>query len=255
MVTPQPHAAAAVHAAIKRRIWLFSIWSWPVGLVGFLFGFIVLAGFVPPPSPAWSAQEVAAFFTADLNKIRVGMLIAMFSSALLLPFYAVVSEEIKKIEGKPAMLARIQFGGAVILVTFFQIIALVWVTASYRPDINPEIIRAMNDFCWFVWSTLIPTYMIQYICMAIAGFMDTRAQPLWPRWAAYLNLWIAVTGAGGILAVFFKKGPFAWDGVVGFWIPVIVFAIGMCVTSVLLLRRHRLDESQPAESSPTFSRA
>jgi len=27
---------------------------------------------------------------------------------------------------------------------------------------------------------LIATYMIQYICMAIAGFMDMRPHPIWP---------------------------------------------------------------------------
>ncbi|MDB5969655.1 MAG: hypothetical protein JWQ90_2105 [Hydrocarboniphaga sp.] len=237
------------HDAVKKWLWMSCIWCWPIGVVGFFIGFALIAGFVPPPSPAWSAQELAAFFAGDLTRIRFGILIALFASSLLLPFYAVISAEIKKIEGKPSLLAPIQFGGAVILVAFFQIISLAWITASFRQDVSPEITRMLNDYCWFVWSTLIPTYSLQYVCMAIAGFMDKRAQPLWPRWASYMNLWIAITGAGGGLAVFFKKGPFAWDGLIGFWIPVLVFAIGMCVTTGLLLRRYKLDEAQPAGRS------
>lgn len=230
--------AQARHAQIKRRIWLCCIWAWPVCLLAFLIGFIGFAGFVPPPQPSWTALELASFFADNLTGIRVGILIAMFSAALMLPFFAVITEEMKDIEGKPALLARIQWGGAVMLMMVFQMICLFWLLASYRQDISPEITRMLNDYCWFNWSTFIPTFSLQYLCMAIAGFMDIRAVPLWPRWAAWLNLWVAVTGAGGVLAVFFKQGPFAWNGIVGFWIPVIVFAVAMCVTAYLLHRRY-----------------
>lgn len=232
---------------IKRRIWKFCVWSWPMAIVAFGIPFTFGARLVPPPPPSWSAQELGDFFAGNLTGLRIGVILAMFASALLLPFYAVVSAEIRKIEGSPGLLAQIQFGGAIILVAIFQIICLVWLTASYRPDIDPEITRMLNDFTWFCWSTFIPTYMLQYFCMAIAGFMDKRPHPLWPRWAAYLNLWVAVTGAGGVLAVFFKKGPFAWDGVIGYWIPVILFVVGMSVTTALLLRRGRYEDQARAD--------
>jgi hypothetical protein len=225
------------HSVIKRRIWLGAVWSWPVGAVIFGVSFVLIARFVPPVPPSWSAQQVADFYAAHTTSIRIGLLGAMFGSAFLLPFYAVVSAEIRKIEGKDALLAPIQFGGAIVLVTFFQIIGLLWLLASFRPEINPELVRTLNDYGWFVWSMLIPTYIIQFVAMAIAGFMDSRPDPIWPRWAAYLNLWVAVTGAGGVLAVFFKTGPFAWNGLVGFWIPLILFAIGMTVTTALFHRR------------------
>jgi hypothetical protein len=245
-MTTDVHSPPTVHPetlAIKRRLWMACVWAWPAAIVCFGIPFALVAGFVPPPNPSWSAERIAGFYADNLTGIRVGILCAMFASALLLPFYAVVSAEIRKIEGRPALLASIQWGGAVVLVTFFQIIALCWLAASYRQDTSPDITRMLNDYCWFVWSTLVPTYMIQYICMAVAGFMDRRVQPLWPRWSAYMNLWIAVTGAGGVLAVFFKTGPFAWNGVVGFWIPVIVFAVGMSVNTYLLLQRARYEES------------
>lgn len=245
----------AAHAAIKRRVWIVSIWCWPVCIVSFLIGFIGFAGFVPPPSPAWTAQELADFFAGNVTGVRIGILIAMFSAALMLPFYAVISEEIRDIEGKPALLASIQWGGAVMLMMVFQFISLCWLLASYRQDISPEITQMLNDFCWFNWSMFIPIFSIQYLCMALAGFMDIRERPLWPRWAAWLNLWVAVTGAGGVLAVFFKKGPFAWNGIIGFWIPVIVFVIAMCVTAYLLHRRHRLEETQAAGAVPSKAAA
>jgi len=231
------HQEMDSQAVVNRRVWLLSAWSWPMALVGFAIPFIVGAKLAPPPAPGWSAEELGNFFASNATGLRTGVLCAMFASALLLPFFAVVSAEIKKIEGPWGLLGQIQFGGAIILVTIFQLICLFWLTASYRPEISPEITRMLNDFCWFCWSSFIPTYMLQFFAMAVAGFMDKRTNPLWPRWAAYLNLWVAVTGAGGVMAVFFKAGPFAWNGILGFWIPVVLFVIGMSVTSYLIIDR------------------
>ena len=239
-------SAQARHAYYKRLVWLASIWSWPVCLIGVGITFILIGGFVPPPLPSSSAQEIAVFFTAEPMHIRIGAMGFLYFSGLTILFYSVISEEIKKIEGQPSLLARIQLGSAVILVTVFQILGLAWLLASYRTDTSPDIIRMLNDYCWFVWSMFIPTYMIQYLCVAIASFMDARDNPTWPRWAGWMNLWIAFGGAGGIAAVFFKDGPFAWNGIIGFWIPVIIFAAGNCVNSWLMHRRYTLDQVQSA---------
>ena len=221
----------------RRRTWMACIWSWPVCAVTFGISFVVVAGFLPPPLESASAADIAAFYDANRAAIRAGLIGAMFASSLLLPYFAVVSAEMRKIEGRNALLAPIQFGGAVILTAFFQIICLFWLLASFRPEVSPEIIRAFNDYGWLVWTMLIPTYSMQFVCMAIAGFIDNRPQPIWPRWAAYMNIWVAVIGAGGVLAVYFKSGPFSWNGIIGIWLPVALFVIGMTVNTWLLHRR------------------
>jgi hypothetical protein len=210
----------------------------------FLLFFGVIAGFVPPPRESWSAQRIADFYAANRTAIRIGLIGSMFASTLLLPFFTVVSSEMRKIEGRDALLAPIQFGGAVVLVTFFQIIGLLWLLASFRPGSDPDVIRACNDYGWLVWTILIPTYSLQFICMAVGAFIDGRPDPVWPRWAAYANLWVALAGAGGICAVFFTHGPFSWNGIVGFWTPVVVFALGMTM-NMALLHRHAIRGAAP----------
>jgi hypothetical protein len=232
-----------VPEATRRRIWSACLWCWPVCLVGFAFCFVIVAGFVPPPRESWSAQRIAQFYADNRTAIRVGLIGSMFFSALMVPFFTVISAEIRKIEGRVSMLAPIQFAGAVILVMFFQLIGLFWLLSSFRPEADPQIIRLTNDFCWLVWTILIPTYSLQFVCIAIAGLLDARPSPAFPRWSAYMNLWVAITGAGGVMAVFFKTGPFSWNGIVGFWIPVVAFLVGMSVNMVLLLRRTRYESS------------
>jgi hypothetical protein len=230
-------------ALFQKRLWKACIYCWPVCLITFLIFFLPIAGFIPPPKENWSAERLAQFYADNLTGIRIGLIGSMFASALMLPFFTLISAEIKKIEGRVSLLAPIQFGAAMILVAFFQIIALFWLVSSLRPGRDPEVIRAFNDYGWLVWTILIPTYSLQFVCMAVAGFMDRRPEPIWPRWASYVNIWVAITGAGGVLAVFFHTGPFSWNGVMGYWIPVIVFAGGMTMTAVLLLKRMKYEES------------
>ncbi|HEX6391644.1 MAG TPA: hypothetical protein VFZ89_19420 [Solirubrobacteraceae bacterium] len=235
--------------AAKHRIRMACIWSWVPCIVVFGISFGLIAGFLPPTGESWSAQRVAEFYAEDRTAIRIGLIGAMFGSALLLPFFTVVSREMRAIEGRDALLAPIQFGGAVVLVTFFQIICLLWLLASFRPEADAGLIRAATDYGWLTWTILIPTYMLQFIAMAIAGFIDPRPQPLWPRWAAYMNLWVATLGAGGICAVFFKTGPFSWNGIIGWWMPTLVFAVGMTVNMWLL---HRYAKMTACATAPAF---
>jgi hypothetical protein len=40
---------------------------------------------------------------------------------------------------------------------------------------------------------------------------------------------------GGGIAVFFKHGPFAWNGIIGFYAPLTVFFVWLVITTYLLL--------------------
>ena len=50
---------------------------------------------------------------------------------------------------------------------------------------------------------------------------------------AYLNLWVAVTFLPGAAATFFKHGPFAWNRLFDFWLPLTTFSLWIIVMGVL----------------------
>ena len=102
---------------------------------------------------------------------------------------------------------------------------MLWIAATVRSELEPSTIRLLDDLSWLIFVMVFPGYVLQLSCIAVASFMDRSARPLWPRWVGYLNLWIALSGGGGGLAVFFKQGPFAWNGLVGFYIPIGAFTI------------------------------
>jgi hypothetical protein len=80
------------------------------------------------------------------------------------------------------------------------------------------------------------TIFVQGLAITIAIFNDTSAKPVLPRWLGWFNLWAQIIYLPGILIPYFKNGPLAWNGLLAFWIPVVVFTIWLILISVMLLR-------------------
>lgn len=227
-----------------------AVWAGPVFIVLYAIFFWGVAGFIPPPGPSHSAGWIADFYDQNRTEIRVGQIGGLVASTLLFPFFAVISLEIARIERRSPILAIVQFAGAVLLIVFFAMCSMLWVTATFREELGAETVRVLNDFGWLVFVMVFPAYVMQMFCMALAGFIDKSPTPTWPRWSACFNLWVGFAGMGGGIAVFFKDGPFAWNGLIGFYVPLTVFAIWLVVTTVLLLRsldRQALDEPGVAD--------
>lgn len=223
-------------ALSRSSIERLAVWCGPAFLVLYLIAFVGIADFVPPISPSVSADDAAAFFDENRFRIRIGMVLSLVFSTILFPFFAVISVHIARIEKGRPILSLVQFGGATLLVVYFQLCSMIWITATFREDLGASTVRMLLDFGWLTFVMVFPAYVFQLGCVAIASFLDRSADPVWPRWAGYLNLWIAAAGAGGGLAVFFKQGPFAWNGAVGFYLPVIAFVLWLGVMTHLMLR-------------------
>ena len=81
-----------------RRMQLWCAYSVFGFIAVFLVGWVVLAGFVPPPSPTDSAQHIAAAYEERLVGIRVGLVLCIFASALLLPWGGAICAQMLRIE-------------------------------------------------------------------------------------------------------------------------------------------------------------
>jgi hypothetical protein len=67
------------------------------------------------------------------------------------------------------------------------------------------------------------------------------------RWVGYLNAWVAVLLVPGVLVLFFNTGPFAWNGVLVFWLAATAETIWF-VTMLVVLRR-AIDQQQAEEAN------
>lgn len=200
-----------------------ALWLTPASLILLGQALITLAAFIPPPSPLLGAEEVAARFRENPIGIRLGMILFMFCGTMLAPITAMYCLMIQRIEGRAGVLTYTQLVTGTIALMLFIPPTVVWSVAAFRPDRSPELILMLNDMGWLFFIMTVAPGVLQVIVLGIAILQDKRPVPLFPRWVGYVNLWAALVLAPGGLAAMFKTGPFAWNGLITFWIALPVF--------------------------------
>ena len=193
-------------------------------------GSFVLTGWLPPPSPGLTPDELTKIFSPDNVLMRIGVLSMCFFAPLFVAFAAVIATQLKRIEGPHHVMANLQFVSAAAGLCLFLVPGFIWLAISYRAGINPELIMVLNDLAWFMFLAGASPTILQWTCIGLAVIGDKSAHPIYPRWFAYLNFWLALGAVAGQVIPFVKSGPFAYNGLFGFWMVAAVFFIWVSCT-------------------------
>ncbi|MDT7645424.1 MAG: hypothetical protein QOC75_2424 [Pseudonocardiales bacterium] len=231
-------------------------WTAPVFLVMLLGGLLVLANFVPLPAPNLSAQQLADIFTSNPNKIRLGLVVAMLGTALMGPFTAVITVQLKRIEGahSPFAYAQLSLGVMIPVVIILPMTSLA--AAAYRGDRPPAVIQALSDQAWLLFVGAFYAFVIQLVVTGLAILRDGSERPVFPRWLGYLNFWCAIGSLPAAGLYFVMDGPLAWNGILSWWLPVVAFSVwvlSMFVTLLGAISRQQ-DEGQNLDPAGLNSR-
>lgn len=221
---------------MNTKAQLACAWSGIVFLGVVVAGWWLVAQFIPPHLPTAGADEIAAIYQANTVRIRAGTALALSGVGLLIPFAAVIAVQMKRIEGANAVLAYTQLTCSAVGVVVFLVPMMIWTAIAFRPERSPEIMLAMNDVAWLLFLMTMSPFCVQNIAIGVAIFLDKRAQPIFPKWAGYLNIWVAILFIPVGVITFFKTGPFAWNGILAFWLPLSVAGIWFVVMFFLLLK-------------------
>ena len=221
------------------------VWCGLVAMV-LMFTGLVVAQWLPPPRPTETAHQIAAMYHSHATVIRTGVLLCTFGAGLLGPFMAMIAVQLEKIEGRSPVSAYCQMtlGGLLILELIIPLMILA--TAAFRPDRSESAIQTLNDLGWLMLVGVVSTGVVELAVIGFAILGDAGDNPVFPRWGAALNLLCALAFAGGALSICFTTGPFAWNGLVAYWIPVFAFGFWILGMSILLLRAVARDEKDEA---------
>lgn len=232
------------------------LWACGIGFgVLFFVGLMPLSGFIPPPSPELTGAELMAEYGPRLNWVKLGIVVGLLGATLLVPWSALVSVQIARMEeGRRLPLwAIFSFLAGGVNAVAFILPFIFWAGAYYREGRSPELVQLISDITWLEFLLFFPTFSMQLICLAMAGLTQKQGPQVFPRWFCYLNLWMAVVGSTGVLCIFFFSGPFAWNGAIGFYLPVGAYVPFLLVTYVQFYRTIKAEkrhyEELEAESS------
>jgi hypothetical protein len=231
---------------MNTRLQRLCAWAGIPAAFVFFAGMLVMS-FLPPLSPAMTAEQVADVYQTYTTQIRAGAVLVIVSSMFAILFYAAISIRLRVMEGqKRPIMAYAQFIAGAANIQFFIMPGLLWVVAAFRPDRPVEITHALNDLAWIVAVLPWPITCIQTLICGIAILEYSSAPGAFPRWLGFFNIWIAVLFLPGALLPFFKTGPFAWNGLLSFWVPATVFGMWFILMQIMVLNAIRSEATAPS---------
>jgi hypothetical protein len=131
--------------AMEAKVQRVLIWSGPAMVVLWVGAFLLIAGFIPPHDPGKTAEQIVRIYAQRTDAIKIGMVVSMFGSALLVPWAVAISGQLKRIDGGHA-LANVQMVSCALLSLEFITPIGVWMAASFRFDArSAEVTQALND--------------------------------------------------------------------------------------------------------------
>lgn len=221
----------------KNLPWM--AWSGVAGIVVILLGQGVIAHFVPPPGPEDSRAQIVSLYVEHHDRIRIGLVVAIFGAALLGPWVTAIAIQMKRVEGAFAPLAWLQLMLGACLILEFLIPVMMWQAAAFRPGEDPEITYRLHDLASITYDGLPVTAALQTFALGLLILQNE--QRIFPRWLAYLSFWAGIGFLGGALNPLAKHGPFAWDGIIAWWLGLGIFGVWIGGVTWSLLRSPRSD--------------
>jgi hypothetical protein len=215
---------------------LICAWCGPAFVVLFLTFWGWIGGNLPPAGPDLSAQEIADHYRAANVTIRIGFVAAVVFMCLYMPWSAVLSARMARIEGKMRALAYVQLIGGALTVMVVSMSAAFWIAAGFRPERAPEITQMLHDMGWLTIDQLYFCTTLQMVAGAVVGLYDRSERPLFPRWVCWYAIWAGFTFLPASLTAFVKTGAFAWSGIASYYFPYFAWLSWFGLFSFYLIR-------------------
>lgn len=220
-------------------------------IYGIVLGYLL--DMIPPPDATMSAAEIARWYADQDTEIKLGATIASYTSAFMLPLWAVIGIQISRQEkGRPIWAVMAVAGGAMMSI-FLVLPPLFFGVAAYTPSRSAEVTALMHELGILTLVTTDQYYIFNWVAVIVICLRpQTARHSPFPRWFGYFSAWIATMFETGAIAFNTRTGPFAWNGLLVFWMPLTLFGLWIAVMSYLLLKALKL-QRQDAEAEMAVS--
>jgi len=228
------------------KIWRLCVYSGAIYATAGLIFWAAIAGFLPAPHESLRGEEIKDFFLADQTRIRVGMVGYISIASFYLIWSVLVARVMQRIEGTYGLLHRLEFFGgiATTFVTMFS--GVMWLAASFRtPERSAGEIQLLSDVGWFIFDMTFMVTTLQFVALGVVILRDRRPVPYLPQWTAWLCFLCAASFLPLVAMPFMTTGPFAWHGLMNYWVALgLFFAVIYTLTWYLRGAVRRIEEEE-----------
>ena len=173
----------------------------------------------------------------------------MLFGVLYLVWGVAIGKVMRAVECDNDVLSQLQVWGAGFTTLVLILPASLWLTAAFRPDVDPAILRTLYDAGWIFFDMAFSLTMLQLIPIGICFLHDQRPTKLMPAWVAWFTIWVGSMFLVFVFLPFFMDGPFSRSGVLNFWVEFNIFFWVMIVLSIYVLRAITILEREHVEAN------
>jgi len=207
--------------------WIFSALT-AVGWLG------IAHFYQPAPADLGLAGTHEWYSQINTTGTLIGCTLFYIAAGILVPGSIQFGIMLSKMEGRFPLwsLTTAVCGIFISLIIFFN--ACTWIVAAYRPEFGADVIQALNDWAWMGFLLGWFYLAVEMAASAIVELSDSRDVPMVPRPVAWATLAGAITLMTAAGPAFFKSGPFAYHGLLGFYLPVLIWGVYLNGTAYLM---------------------
>ncbi len=225
ILAPQPLAAPPpVEMSWRDNPKIELMLAWMVIIIFYnIFG-IVFFGVTrtqPPPPAWWDAAHVDHWF-----HIRHAGLLAGFGFMFLIAGFttapnALIAHSMRRMSVSPAFAYSYLIIYSLSAVPGMLLTCIFLVVGTMRLDRDPQLMSLLYDAGFLSFSGTMGIFLVGSVIWAIAILLDRNR--VLPKWFGYFNICNALTEVVVATCWIAKSGPFAWNGVISFYINMAVF--------------------------------
>ena len=213
---------------------LILFWTLPAVALIWISAFFLFPGFLHPMSPTMSAAEVAGFYRDEAARIRYSMILFNWFGVGLVPVVVLLALQVRRMAHRTPILSYSLIACAGGPPALFLIANMFWLLGAFRPDRAPDLTMLFNDLAWITFSVMVSYLIAQCLLLALAIYWDRNDTPVFRPWVAHFNVATAVALMPAAFTALALDGPFAWDGLLSFWLKNIAIATWIIVMGVVL---------------------
>jgi hypothetical protein len=235
----------------KLEMW-FAWWVIIVFYNIFTISFFVLSRTQPPPKAWWPLPRVVQWFDHNHTGILIGFAIVFLVAGLSLTANGLIAYSMRRMSVSRVFAYSYLIIYSLAGVPGMLLTCIALTVGAMRPDRDPRLIGLLYDMGFLSFSGTMGIFLIGSLIWGVAILLDNNR--VLPKWFGYLNLCNAMTEVVVAPCCMFKSGPFAWDGIIAWYVNIVVFGV-YTGAFIMLLRNMIRREDFATGVMPDLARA
>lgn len=236
----------AWHWRSNPKIDLWIAW-WGMLIFYILFGviFVLMTHVIPPPSPAWSTEQIIQWFGEHRDGIRYGFSLTFLITGMAALCNAIIGYSMWRMSISKAFPIAYIILYSLSAIPGMLFCAILFTVGALRPERDPALIVWLYEAAMLTFVGTMGVFLLGTLVWLIAVLIDKNR--VLPPWFGYLNICNLLTEVVVAPAWTARRGAFSWSGSITFWVDVAVFGV---YTAAFIAVLRRMVEREDFGSGP-----